>query len=62
VTAPFDTLRAHLPSGSAVTVLDHPDGESGFERARDDATTRDVVRRTLCFLQQRLRVDATQCD
>jgi hypothetical protein len=44
-----------------VIFLEHPDGSSGFERTMDDANTRSVVRRTLCFLQQHLDVEHTQC-
>ena len=56
-----DSLRSALGANTSVTFLQHPSGSSGFERIIDDADTHAIVRSTLCFLQQHLALERSQC-
>ena len=61
VNEPLDALSRNIGRRDGVVILEHPDGQSGFERARGDSTTSVVVRGTLCFLQRSMRAAETQC-
>jgi acetyl esterase/lipase len=47
-------VRAALASGATLDLLSHPEGRHGFDILDDDDRSRQIIRRTLAFLQDRL--------
>jgi acetyl esterase/lipase len=48
-------VRAAWAKGISIDVFNHPAGQHGFDISNDDDRTREVIRRTLEFLQERLK-------
>ncbi len=48
-------VRLALAHNAAIEVINHPDGEHGFDFRNDDARSREIIRRTLAFMQQSLK-------
>jgi len=52
----LDEFRAQATSrGVALEFLEHPKGEHAFDIRNDDETSREIVRRTLSFVEQHLK-------
>ena len=47
-------VRAAVAGGATLDLLSHPDGRHAFDILDDDARSRQIVRRTLAFLQDHL--------
>jgi acetyl esterase/lipase len=47
-------VQEALAKGATLDLLNHPDGRHGFDILDDDARTREILRRTLDFLRDRL--------
>ena len=47
-------VQAALARGATLDLLNHPGGRHGFDVLDDDARTRQIIRRTLAFLQDHL--------
>jgi acetyl esterase/lipase len=53
--APIDNfIQAALRANMALEVMNHPTGHHGFDILDDDMHTRDIIRRTLTFVQTHL--------
>jgi dienelactone hydrolase len=47
-------VAAALARGATLDLLTHPSGRHGFDILDDDARTKEIIRRTLEFLRERL--------
>jgi acetyl esterase/lipase len=47
-------VQAAVSRGATLDLMNHPDGRHGFDILDDDARTREILRRTLDFLRDRL--------
>jgi len=47
-------VQAALAAGATIDLLNHPHGRHGFDILDDDARSRQIIRRTLAFLQDHL--------
>ena len=47
-------VQAALAGGATLDLMSHPDGRHGFDILDDDARSRQIIRRTLAFLQDHL--------
>jgi acetyl esterase/lipase len=56
INASVETFaRAAWAKGLVLDVLNHPTGQHGFDVLDDDDRTREVIRRTITFLEERLK-------
>ncbi len=51
----FRFIAAAMARGATLDVLAHPDGRHGFDILDDDPRSREIIRRTLEFLRERLQ-------
>lgn len=47
-------VQAAVARGATLDLMNHPDGRHGFDILDDDARSREIIRRTLDFLRERL--------
>jgi len=47
-------VQAAVSKGATIDLLNHPDGRHGFDILDDDERSRQIIRRTLAFLQDQL--------
>jgi acetyl esterase/lipase len=48
-------VQAAVRTGATLELLSHPDGRHGFDILDDDARSKEIIRRTLEFLEEHLR-------